>query len=274
MAAARCRRFDPVRRRSRAVIRLDAVSFAYGDLEVLREVSLAIGPGELVCVVGANGAGKTTLLRLFGGLLAPARGRVEVFGLDPARVRRRELARKLAYLPQDYHLSFPFTVLEVVLMGRYAHGGRGLGLERQTDLDAARAAMKRCDVAHLEDRRFDAVSGGEQRRALLAQAFCQGTELVLLDEPTASLDPAHAIDVFTALRTETRERAATAVAVTHDLNLAARFADRVLLVAGAGIAGDGPGAEILASEATARAFGVAMHIGRLPGADTPFVVPR
>jgi iron complex transport system ATP-binding protein len=256
------------------MIHLDAVSFAYGELEVLREVTVAIGAGELVCVVGANGAGKTTLLRLIGGLLAPRRGRVEVLGLDPARARRRALARKLAYLPQEYHLSFPFTVLEVVLMGRYAHGGRGLGLERAPDLEAARAAMRRCDVAHLEGRRFDEVSGGEQRRALLAQAFCQGTELVLLDEPTASLDPSHAIDVFTALRAETRERAATAVAVTHDLNLAARFADRLLLVAGAGITGDGPGADILSSEAAARAFGVAMHVGQLPDGATPFVVPR
>src|SRR5690606_34848855 len=144
---------------------------------------------------------------------------VRVFGLDPARTSRRQLARRLSYLPQSYRLVFPYRVSEVVLMGRYAHaGGSLLGLERAEDLAAAGEAMERCDAAQLADRRFDELSGGEQRRVLLAQAFCQGAELILLDEPTASLDPAHALAVFRALSAERDRRAATAVVVTHDLN--------------------------------------------------------
>jgi iron complex transport system ATP-binding protein len=257
------------------VIELAGVAFSYPGHRVLEDVSLSVGAGELVCVVGANGAGKTTLLKLIGGLLAPESGTVRCFDRDPATAPRRQLARRLSYLPQVYRLAFAFTVGEVVLMGRYAHSGPGLlGLERPEDLDAATEAMERCDVAHLAGRRFDEISGGEQRRALLAQAFCQEAELVLLDEPTASLDPAHAIAVFEALHGLTRRREASALAVTHDLNLAARFADRLLLIDGNTLAADGAPTEVLESEATTRAFRVAMHVGSLPDSDTPFVVPR
>ncbi len=255
------------------MLALDDVGFGYGDHAVLREITLRVAAGELICIVGANGAGKTTLLRLIAGLLAPTAGRVRCFDLDPATTPRRALARRLSFLPQNYRVAFPFSVEEVVLMGRYAHGARGvLGLETDDDLDAAQRAMERCDVLDLAERPFDTISGGEQRRALLAQSFCQRTELVLLDEPTASLDPAHAIAVFEALATETRDRDATAIAVTHDLNMAARFATRVLVLDEGTVAAFGAPADTLASEATAAAFGVAMHVGALPGG-APFVVP-
>src|SRR5690606_17155966 len=155
----------------------------------------------------------------------------------------------------------------------YAHGRRGLlGLSSADDQRAADDAMERCDVLRFAARRFDTLSGGEQRRVLLAQAFCQRAELILLDEPTAALDPVHAIELFAALAAE-RERGITAIAVTHELNLAVRFADRVVLVDGAGVAADGPPAEVLASPATARAFSLPMHVGTLPDGKTPFVVP-
>jgi iron complex transport system ATP-binding protein len=260
------------------VIALSGVTFGYGSVPVLDDVTLAIEPGRIACVVGANGAGKTTLLKLMAGLLAPGRGRgrgdVRCFGRDPRATPRRALATRLAYVPQSYSLAFPFTVSEVVLMGRYAHRGPGLlGLERDDDVAAAQAAMQRCDILGLADRRFDAISGGEQRRALLAQAFCQRVEVILLDEPTASLDPAHAIALFAALARERDERGAAAVVVTHDLNLAARFGDRLLLLDGARLVADGPPAEVLASDEAAAAFAVGLHVGRLPGTDTPFVVP-
>jgi iron complex transport system ATP-binding protein len=146
------------------------VGFGYDDRAVLRDVGLAVDRGELVAIVGPNGAGKTTLVRVLAGLLRPHRGRVRVDGLDPAAPPRREIARRLAYVPQVYEVAFPFTVAEVVLMGRYPHH-RGIALEDAADLAAARDAMARCDVLALETRRFDALSGGEQRRALLAQAF-------------------------------------------------------------------------------------------------------
>ncbi len=251
------------------------VSFAYGTNTVVADISLRARAGELICIVGANGAGKTTLLRLLGGLLTPTRGQVRVFGLDPARTERRALAKRLAYVPQTYRLAFPFTVSEVVLMGRYAHRRRGLlALENAADVEAARAAMDRCDIVHLAERRFDSISGGEQRRALLAQAFCQHTELILLDEPTAALDPAHAIAVLAALTTQTRERGATVVVITHDLNLAARCADRAIILHRGQRIADGRPAEVLASPAATRAFDLELYVGQLPGTALPFAVPR
>jgi iron complex transport system ATP-binding protein len=246
------------------LLELDRVSFAYGPRAVLSDVSFQVGAGELVGVVGGNGAGKSTLLRVAAGLLAPAAGGVRVGGDDPRRLARRALARRLAYLPQEYTLAFPFTVHEVVLMGRYPHAG-ALALDRPEDLAAAQAAMERCDVASLAARRFDELSGGERRRALVAQAFCQGAEIVLLDEPTASLDPAHALAVFRVLGEEQRARGAAAVVVTHDLHLAARHADRLVLLDGGRVTAAGPPEEVLASEAARAAFGVRLHVGRVEG---------
>jgi iron complex transport system ATP-binding protein len=253
------------------VLTLAGVGFSFGPRPVLSEVELTVLPGTIVCVIGPNGAGKTTLLRLAAGFLAPDAGSVRVGGTEPRRLPRPQLARRLAFLPQEYQLVFPFTVAEVVLMGRYPHRP-ALALESTADAAVAAEAMRRCDVARLADRRFDELSGGERRRALLAQAFCQASELILLDEPTASLDPAHALAVFRILEEERATRGAAAVVVTHDLNLAGRFADRVVLVAEGRLLGDGPPAEVLRSAEAARAFGVELHVGALPDG-TPFVVP-
>jgi iron complex transport system ATP-binding protein len=252
------------------LIALRDVTYAFETRPVVDAVTLDVPRGELVCVVGANGAGKTTLLRLVAGFVAPSSGTVRIDGLDPARVARRQLSRRLAFLPQEYHLAFPFTVGEVVLMGRYPHRG-ALALESDEDARLAMAAMVRCDVGWLASRRFDALSGGERRRALLAQAFCQAAELLLLDEPTASLDPAHAVAVFQILAEEKKTRGATAIVVTHDLNLAARFADRIVVLHGGKVVANGAPDEVLASAATQEAYGVRLHVGKL--GDIRFVVP-
>jgi iron complex transport system ATP-binding protein len=253
------------------VLELRGVTFAYGDQAVLRDVSLTVARGELVAVIGQSGAGKSTLLRLAAGLAAPAAGEVRVAGEAPRAVARRALARRVAYLAQEHGTVFPFTVAEIVLMGRYPHRA-AWSLEDAADARAADDAMRRCDVAHLAGRRFHELSGGERRRALLAQAFCQAAELVLLDEPTASLDPAHALAVLRALVAERDARGAAVVWVTHDLNLAARFADRVAVLAAGALVAAGPPEAVLASPAAAEAFGVPLHVGRLPDG-APFVVP-
>lgn len=245
-----------------ALIEMAGVDFAYGATPVLRELDLSIA-GGLVCVVGPNGAGKSTVVRLLAGLAPPAKGQVRVFGVDPAREPRRRLARRLALVTQSYRLAFPFRAIEVVLFGRTAHAGR-MSFDSPADRAAAERAMARCDVAGLAERRFDALSGGEQRRVLLAQALAQEAELLLLDEPTAALDPAHAIGLFDALVAE-RAAGRTAIVVTHDLNLAARYADRLLLFAGGRLVGDGPPLEVLASPAASAAFAVTLHVGRVPG---------
>jgi iron complex transport system ATP-binding protein len=221
-------------------------------------------------IVGPNGAGKTTLLRTLAGLVAPARGTVRCMGHDPATVERRLIARDLAYLPQQYELAFPFAVEEVVLLGRYSHQ-RGLGIATTGDLKAATAAMTECDVLHLKSRRFDELSGGEERRVILAQALCQGAKCLLLDEPTAGLDPAHARSVFVMLRKHC-VGGNSAVVVTHDLDLALRWGHVMWLVADGKLAEIGSPETVLKSPATKRAFGIEIHVGTMPSG-SGFAVP-
>jgi iron complex transport system ATP-binding protein len=253
------------------VIVLDDLGVALGGRDVVAGVGAWVAEGELIAVVGPNGAGKTTLLRLIAGFLVPSRGRVRTFGVDPAATDRRALARRLAYVPQRYELAFPFTALEVVLIGRYPHR-RGPGLDNAADLAAARAAMARFDLDGLDDRRFDQLSGGEQRRVLLAQAACQGATCMLLDEPTAALDPAHARAVFAGLRAAVDD-GATALVVTHDLNLAARYATALWVLDAGRLTARGRPDEVVAGGAIRTAFAIDFLVGELPDGGT-FVVPR
>ncbi|MDX2089209.1 MAG: ABC transporter ATP-binding protein [Kofleriaceae bacterium] len=250
-------------------ISLQDVSVALGGKTVVRGVTADVSQGELVVIVGPNGAGKTTLLRALAGLV-PVRGRVRVMDHDPASAARRVIAQDLAYLPQQYELAFPFAVEEVVLFGRYGQQ-RGMGLANEADLAAARAAMEACDVSALANRRFDQLSGGEARRVIIAQALCQGAKCLLLDEPTAGLDPAHARAVFAMLKTQC-EAGSAAIIVTHDLDLALRYGGVMWLVANHGIAARGTPAEVLEAAATREAFGLPIHVGALPDG-TRFAVP-
>ncbi len=253
-----------------AWLELTSASVELGGRDVLVGVTALVGGGDFIVIVGPNGAGKTTLLRVLAGLIAPREGTVRCFGHDPARVSRRTIARQLAYLPQQYDLAFPFVVEEVVLFGRYA-GQSGLGMASDADLAAARDAMTKCDVLALAERRFDELSGGEARRVVVAQALCQGAKLLLLDEPTAGLDPAHARGVFEVLRAHT-DAGGAAIVVTHDLDLALRFGGAMWLIAERGIAARGTPAEVLVAPETAAAFGTGIHVGELPGGGR-FAVP-
>jgi iron complex transport system ATP-binding protein len=252
-------------------LQLTEVDVALGGRTVVHGVSAGIAQGELVVIVGPNGAGKTTLLRAIAGLVETSAGTLRCMGHDPAHTPRRVIARELAYLPQQYELAFPFIVHEVVLLGRYANQ-RGFGLPSEEDLAAARAAMQACDVEHLATRRFDELSGGEARRVILAQAVCQGAKCLLLDEPTAGLDPAHARAVFEMLRAQCNAGRA-AVVVTHDLDLALRHGAVMWLIAGGRLAARGTPADVLASAATRAAFALDIHVGDLPNGSR-FAVPR
>jgi iron complex transport system ATP-binding protein len=251
-------------------VRLEGVAVALGGRDVVRDVTAEVAPGQLVVIVGPNGAGKTTLLRAIAGLIEPRTGAIRVCGHDPLRAPRRVIARELAYLPQHYELAFPFAVEEVVLLGRYSRQ-RGIGLPDDDDLAAARAAMAACDVAELATRRFDELSGGEARRVIVAQALCQGARCLLLDEPTAGLDPAHARSIFAMLRAQC-DAGASAIAVTHDLDLALRHGGAMWLISEGRLAALGAPAEVLAAADTRAAFGLPIHVGMLPSG-ARFAVP-
>lgn len=246
------------------------MSAQLGAKTVLSNITASAAPGDLVAIVGPNGAGKTTLLRLLAGLLSPSTGEVVTLGCAPGNHRRDKLARLLSYVPQNYQLAFPFSVREVVLMGRYPQR-RGPWLDDDSDEAAATAAMQRFELGELSHRRFDELSGGEQRRVLLAQSACQGAKVCLFDEPTAALDPAHARAVFQGLATMATEQAATVVVVTHDLNLAVQHATSLWVLAAGQLVGCGTPTEVLEQGTLGKAFAVDLHVGTLPSG-APFVV--
>ena len=255
------------------LLEADTVSFGYGARQVLRTVSLTLLPGEILGVIGPNGSGKTTLVRLLSGVLAPSAGTVRLAGRPLTAYRRREVARRLAVVPQDPTIDFPFTALEVVLMGRAPYLGT-LGFPRARDLEIAREAMARLDVGGLEDRPLDRVSGGERQRVLLARALAQQASVLLLDEPTTHLDLRHQAGMHDVVRALARERGVAVVSVLHDLNLAALYCDRLVLLAGGRVVRAGTPADVLTADVLRAAFTTDVYVGVHPVTGGPVVLPR
>jgi iron complex transport system ATP-binding protein len=236
----------------------ERVGYAIGRKALVAEVSLALRPGELVAVIGPNGAGKSTLLRLLAGELRPDAGRVTLDGQPLAAWNRRALARRRAVLPQSSTLSFAFTAGEVALLGRAPHCG---GLDGPLDRAIARRALELAGIGDLAARRYPSLSGGERQRVHLARVLAQlmtapgeyAGGYLLLDEPVTSLDPSHQHAAL-ALTRDFAARGGGALAILHDVNLAARYADRVVVLAAGRVAAEGAPAEALTPDVLAGVF--------------------
>jgi iron complex transport system ATP-binding protein len=237
-----------------SLVEVSRLSFGYRAAPVLRNVSFAIGPGELVALCGPNGAGKSTLLRLLLGLHAPSAGQVTLAGTALAALSRRQIARHAALLPQDAPADVPLSVREAVSLGRLPHLGR-LQPESAADADAVERALAATDTTALAERPIAELSGGERHRVHLARALAQEASLLLLDEPITGLDIAHQLAAMDLLRETARGGRAVVVAL-HDLALAARRCDRVLLLADGALAADARPADVFTPETLARVFGV------------------
>ncbi len=253
-----------------ALLEARGVSFAYGGRAVLHQVEVAVAAGEVVGVIGPNGCGKTTLMRLLAGVLPPQAGEVRLDGRGLSTYRRIEVARRVAVLAQDGGVEFPFTVLEVVLMGRAPHLP-ALGFPGAHDLAVARAAMARLDVVDLEGRAIDRLSGGERQRVLIARALAQAPRVLLLDEPTTHLDLGHQARLIDLLH-DLRQQGLGIVAVLHDLNLAALACDRLVLLAGGRIVCAGAPRAVLTVEVLRQAYGPAVRV--VDDETGPIVLPR
>jgi len=244
------------------------LSVRLGGRDILSGIDLALEPGALVGVIGPNGAGKSTLVRALLGL-APASGSVTIDGVDRAVMPGREIARRIAYLPQGQQLHWPLSVERLVALGRLPHMGPLSRLSRQ-DAAAVEAAMVRADVADLRARIATELSGGERARALLARALAVGARALIADEPLAALDPGHQIDVMELLRAEARA-GALVVAVLHDLGMAARYCDRLVLLDRGRVVTDGAPVAVLTPERLASVYGIFARIEG--GPEGPIVIP-
>jgi iron complex transport system ATP-binding protein len=248
----------------------DAVTAGYGERAVLHACTLPIARGEVVAIVGPNGAGKSTLLRALAGLLRPSSGSVRLDGVDIATLGRRELARRIAVVPQIFDTLFPFTVREVVALGRTARLGTFGGPSRG-DLAAVDRAIADLDLANLASRRIDRLSGGERQRAVLAMALAQEADVLLLDEPTVHLDPAHQVVMLRLVRELACTRGLAVAAVLHDLNLAAAMATRLAVLADGRIVCDAAPETVISAELIRDVFGPGLVVGRHDG--RPIVLP-
>lgn len=246
-------------------LRIEAGRIRLGGREVLGGLDVHLAPPALTGIVGPNGSGKSTLLRALAGILPLAGGRAWIGGRPLGALSRRELARRVAYLPQGETLSAPFPVEDVVRMGRYPH----LGLFRAEGSDdelAVERALRSTDALHLRARPVTELSGGERQRVLLARTLATEAPVLLLDEPAANLDVRHALDLLDLLAGEAASGRAVAVAL-HDLNLAWRFCDFVWLLHAGGIAAQGAPGEVLRSDRVRAAFGVETRILPSPEGD-------
>jgi ABC-type cobalamin/Fe3+-siderophores transport system ATPase subunit len=256
------------------------LSFAYGGRSrtagaprrVVGDVSLEVAPGAFIGILGPNGSGKTTLVKLLAGLLAPTAGDVLLDGQPVARWSRRALAQRIAMVPQELHPAFDYTVLEMTLMGRFPHLGP-FAVEGPADIEIARQALEATGALALEDRPFSTLSGGEKQRVVIAAALAQQADVMLLDEPTASLDPGYQLDIAQLLTSLNRTRGLTMVLATHDLNLAASVCrDLVMLRAGTIIA-SGPTDTVLTGLNLERLYDVRADVRFHDGAGHLTVVP-
>lgn len=257
---------------SAPALAFEQVGFAYGRTPVLLNLDLAIDEGRITGLLGPNGTGKTTLVRLASAALRPTAGRVLLFGDDLGAMPARERARSVAVVPQETHPVFDFTVEEIVQMGRAPHLGL-FGLAGPRDRKIAREAMQSCEVTHVAGRSYRALSGGERQRVLLARALAQEARLLLLDEPTAFLDLKHRLAVYALLGRLHRERGLSVVVVSHDINLAARHCDRLVLLRCGAVAADGTPAEVLRPEPLRSVYEVDVEVRTDPSSGRPFVIP-
>lgn len=253
------------------VLTVDNVSFSYIiGTPTLRNVSLSVTRGEFLTLVGPNGSGKSTLLKLLDRIYLPDSGAIHLDGKALSAYARPDLARRIAYVPQDRETAFSFTVEEIVLMGRAPHSA-GAIFEAPQDRDIARRMMEMTDIAHLASHPITNLSGGERQRAFIARALAQQPLVLLLDEPTAHLDIAHQVEIFRLLRSLSVDTGLTVVSVSHDLNLAAMYSDRIAMLLCGALTAVGTPPEVLTVERIREVFRADVVVDRHPETDAPRV---
>jgi iron complex transport system ATP-binding protein len=248
------------------------ITINYDQRVAVAEVSLSAQPGEVIAIVGANGAGKSTLLRALNGSVKPIRGEVLLDGRSINSYARRAVARRIAVVAQEAELRFPVTVTEFILGGRYAWSN-AWGWESERDLEIARAILRETELKDFEARLMNELSGGERQRAVLARALATEARVFLLDEPTANLDLAHQATMLRLVRSRCDHHQAAAVVVTHDINLAAEFADHVLLMKDSRAIAVGKPRDVLTPELLKRVFDLEVIVDAHPISGAPRITP-
>jgi len=234
-------------------LRVQGIEFAYNSVPVLKDVAFEAKEGEIIGVLGPNGSGKTTLLRCMNRALSPSKGTVLVEDKEIGSLSRKEIANEMAVVPQNCIITFPFTALEIVMMGRNPSMDR---FQRETkgDIEIVRNAMEATSVTHLAGRSMNQLSGGERQRVIIARALAQQPKILLLDEPTLHLDVNHQMEIMELVRELARREKLTVIMVSHDLNLAARYCDKLILLSEGSVLSAGSVPDVLTQDNVERVF--------------------
>lgn len=252
------------------VLKLEGVGFRYDRLWALRGVDLEVCAGELVGILGPNGSGKSTLLKVADGICIPQKGKVLLGGRPLSGRGRRDVARQVAMVAQENHFRFSFSVMEVVLMGRFAHLGR-FHFERPGDVRVAWEALEATRSSELASRSIHELSGGEKQRVLIARALAQEPRVVLLDEPTSFLDLRFKKEIFELVSSLARHKALGVVVVSHDIDLSANYCDRILLLREGRVFAEGPPADVITPENVEAVYECPVVVDSNPATGAPRV---
>ncbi len=252
-------------------LEINQVDFSYFDGLVLEDINLSVRAGEMVGLLGPNGSGKTTLIKLVSGILKPKRGEVRLDGDCIIDLSRRFIASNVAVVPQQFHIPFAFTASEVVMLGRTPFF-RALAAESEDDRQVVVSSLGLVGIDELAERRFDELSGGERQKVILAMALAQQPKLLLLDEPTVHLDIAHQMEILELVRGLNMGRGLTVVAAMHDLNQAALYFDRLILLKEGRVWADGTPQEVLTEACISEVFAASVRVEVHPLTGAPHIV--
>jgi iron complex transport system ATP-binding protein len=248
------------------------LNFSYGKNSVLKDINYSATAGEFISIIGPNGAGKSTLVKMMDGILNTEDSEILLEGKSITDFSRKELAQKIAYLPQDSKFTFAYTVREVVMMGRFPYL-KGVLTYTAEDLLIAKEMMALMEIDQFAERSFNELSGGEKQRVLIASALAQQPKIILLDEPTSALDLHHQIAIYHILKKLQTEQNLTIVVVTHDINLAAQYCERITLMGNGTIIRDGAPKNVLQFNLLQETFGVKVYIDINPFTDSLYILP-
>ncbi|MEK9629517.1 MAG: heme ABC transporter ATP-binding protein [Nitrospinota bacterium] len=241
------------------LLKIDRLKFAYDSKPLIKDINFSISNLEFVGLIGPNGSGKSTLLKLMGGILKCDQGQIDFKGNPINSIHKKELAQSLTWIPQDHPMVFPFTVQEIVMMGRHPYL-TPLSFEADDDLQIVQEAMERTQTLQFSERYFNEISGGEKQRVMLASAIAQKPEIMLLDEPTSALDLKYQIQILNILKCLNEQNKITIVMALHDLNLASRYCQRLILLQDGDIVSDGAPNDVLQKEIIEKVYGVEVEL--------------
>ena len=256
----------------RKILDIKNISLSLRDKSILCDVSFSIAAGEFFVIIGPNGAGKTSLLKVLAGLQKAQQGTITIKEKNISTYRRRNLSQLMAIVPQHIEVGFPFTVADTVVMGRSPHLGI-LGMEGENDFHIADEAMKFTEVSHLAKRKLHQLSGGELQRVIIARAICQQPEIILLDEPTTALDPSHQLKIMDLMEKFRQEQGTTIIMVSHDLNLASMYGERLLLLKDGRVVKTGDPKSVLDKELLEQSYGCRMQVDESPIGQVARITP-